>query len=451
MRIVFLLVVIFCFSAYGQQTVPFQQLRFDEDYSVLEKDTMNDWYFRLKHSRINKRSYVSFGGSFRVQYLIMNNEAWNPEFKDGDGFMLTRWLVHADLHLSERVRVFAEVQSALANSREILVPVEENPLKAHQVFIDFKPFDRLPLTLRAGRQELSYGSQRLISVRDAPNSRRSFDGIKAIIRKGKVDTDVFYMRPVIDKAGIFDDTSSPDLKLWGGFSDISISRQNLTVNFHYLGFYNSRALFNDGGGVETRHTLAARIVKNGRRWRYDLEGGYQFGTIGDRKIAAWSTALATSYRFNEMLYSPEIGLKADIISGDRNSTDKKHQTLNPLFAPGAYFGMAAPLGPSNLIDIHPSVSIQLGNATTFAFDYAFLWRYSKGDGIYRPNMIPYFEFVNTSSRYIGSQISGIIIFQPSQYISLVTGMSWFNSGDYLEGVTGGEDILFGFANVQVKF
>src|SRR5690554_6108086 len=337
MRTVSILLLFFCFSAYGQQAVPFQQMRYDEDYSIYENDTLRDLYPRVKYMKIDKDAYVSFGGSFRVQYLIMDNEGWNHALRDKDGYLLTRLLLHADLHLSKRLRIFAEVQSALANSRNHLIPVEKNPLEPHQLFVDYQPFNRIPLTLRAGRQELSYGSERLISVRDAPNSRRSFDGIKAILRKGKVDTDVFYMRPVIDKAGIFDDTSSPDLKLWGGFSDISISRQNLTVNFHYLGFYNSRALFNDGGGVETRHTLAARIVKNGRRWRYDLEEGYQFGAIGDRKIAARSTALATSYRFNEMLYSPEIGLKADIISGDRNSTDKQHQTLNPLFAAGAYF------------------------------------------------------------------------------------------------------------------
>ncbi len=451
MRTVFLLLVFFCFSAHGQQVVPFQQMRYDEDYSVLEKDTVNDWYSSLKYLKINKGIYVSFGGSFRVQYLIMNNEGWNPALRDEDGFMLTRWLLHADLHLSKKVRIFAEVQSALANSRKIFVPVEENPLKAHQLFIDYKPFNRISLTLRAGRQELSYGSQRLISVRDAPNSRRSFDGIKAIIRQQKVNTDVFYMHAVEDKIGIFDDTSSSDLRLWGAFSDISTSKENLNLNFYYLGFYNAEALFNDGAGIEKRHTLAARIVKYGRRWRYDLEGGYQFGTIGDRKIAAWSTAFATSYRFNEMAYSPVIGLKTDIISGDKSNTDRKHQTLNPLFAPGAYFGMAAPLGPSNLIDVHPSVSLKLGNTTSFSCDYSFLWRYSIGDGIYRPNMIPYFEFDDTPARYIGSQISCVFIFQPTRHISLTTGMSWFNSGKYLKSVTVGNDILFGFISAQVKF
>jgi hypothetical protein len=449
LRAVIVLLGFFCFSAYGQQVVPLQQLRFNEDYSVLEKDTIDDWYARLKYRRLGNRAYVSIGGSFRVHYLLMNNEAWNPALKDPDGYLLTRWLVHADLHLSRRVRVFGEVQSALSSSREILVPVEENPLKAHQLFIDYKPFNQVPLTLRAGRQELSFGSQRLISVRNAPNSRRSFDGVRAILKQRKVDADLFYMHAVEDRTRIFKDASSSDLRLWGAFTDISTSQQNLSLNVYYLGFYNSKALFSDGGGVEKRHTMAARIFRVGKRWRYDLEGGYQFGSIGERSIAAWSTALATSYRFTELQYSPEIGLKADLISGDKSNTDRKQQTFNPLFAPGAYFGMAAPLGPSNLIDVHPSVSLKLTDALSFTGDYSFLWRYSVGDGIYKPNMIPYFESVNTPSRYIGSQISGVLAFQPTKHISMSTGMSWFNSGEYLESISRGNDIVYGFASVQL--
>src|SRR5690606_12954852 len=200
-----------CFLVSAQEIPEFQQLRYMEDYSVLEKDTLRNWYHRLKYSKIGKSAYVSFGGDFRAQYLLMDNEGWNPDFRDDDGYLLTRWLLHADVHLSGNVRVYAELQSALANSREILLPVEENPLKLQQLFMEYKPFRKGPITFRLGRQEVSYGSTRLISLRDSPNTRRSFDGIKAMIRGDNLKTDMFYFHPVVDKVGIFDDFSSPDL------------------------------------------------------------------------------------------------------------------------------------------------------------------------------------------------------------------------------------------------
>src|SRR5690606_36938484 len=196
-----------------QQIPEFQQLRYKEDYSVLENDTIRNWYHRLKYSKIGKSAHVSFGGDFRAQYLLMDNEGWNPGFRDDDGYLLTRWLLHADVHLSRNVRVYAELQSALANSREILLPVEENPLKLHQLFMDYKPFRKVPITFRLVRQEVNYVSPRLISLRDSPNSRRSFDGIKAMFSGDNIKTDMFYLHAVVDKVGIFDDSSSPDLRL----------------------------------------------------------------------------------------------------------------------------------------------------------------------------------------------------------------------------------------------
>ncbi|MEH6703469.1 MAG: alginate export family protein [Galbibacter orientalis] len=426
-------------------------MRYNEVYTSFEKDSIRNWYHRLKYIRINSSTNVSFGGDIRTQYLLMNNEGWDPASKDGDGYMLTRWLLHADLHLSKRIRIFAEMQSALTSSRNISIPVEDNPLEAHQLFIDYKPFKRSLLTLRAGRQEVSYGSQRLISVRDAPNSRRSFDGVKAIYNGDHIKTDMFYLHAVIDKGGVFDDFSSSDLRLWGTFLDINASKKNLHFNFYYLGFYNKNALFYDGSGIEKRNTIASRVYRNSGRWWYDLEGGYQFGSIGERNISAWSIALATSYQFSFIKYTPVIELKADLISGDIDDTDIRQQSLNTMFGPGAYFGMAAPIAPSNLMDIHPGVKLKLSDKVLFNCDYAFLWRYSIEDGIYRPNMRPFFEDNETSSRYIGSQVSGVFIFKPNRHISLLGGGSWFNSGAYLKSVTAGSNILFGFASAQLKF
>lgn len=453
MDLVVLLIALFCsyFFVTAQQMPNFQQMRYNEDYSGLEKDTVRNWYHGLKYKRINEDAYVSFGGDFRTQYLVIDNEGWNPELKGDSGYLLTRWLLHADLHLSGKLRVYGELQSALANGREILIPVEENPLKLHQLFIDYKPFNNTPITFRLGRQEVSYGSRRLISLRDSPNTRRSFDGIKGIFSGDNIKTDIFYLHAVVDKVGIFDDTSSPDLRLWGTFLDLTSRKKQLHFNFYYLGFYNRNAMFYDGAGIEKRHTIASRFYKDSGRWWYDLEGGYQFGWIDHRKISAWSLALATSYRFTSIKHTPELGLKADLISGDKDKTDNKQQSLNTMFGPGAYFGMAAPIAPSNLMDIHPSIKLYLSQKTSFTCDYAFLWRYSTSEGIYRPNMTPFFENNDASSRYIGSQISGTLSYRPNKHIFLLMGVSWLDSGAYLKEVAPVENIVFGFASAQLKF
>lgn len=447
------LIPVLLFFAYcvvnAQEFPAFRQLRYDEDYSSLSTDSLRDVYRKIKYIGLGD-AHMSVGGDFRTQYMIMDNENWGAAPQDNDGFTLNRWLLHSNIHLSGRLRVFAELQGAQANSREFLVPVQENPLEIHQFFIDYKIAPNLPITIRAGRQEVALGSERVVSLRDAPNVRRAFDGARAIYKKGGIAADAFYLHAVVDRIGIFDDTSSPGLRLWGAFSSVTLPASKLTLNLYYLGFYNRSALFNDGAGTETRHSLVGRIFGSTERWGYDVEGSYQFGTVGKRSIRAWSAALALALHFPELKYTPELGLKADIISGDKSKDDQGHQTFNPLFPPGAYFGLAAPLAPSNLLDVHPGVTLHFSKLLILVCDYALLWRYSKSDGIYRPNMTPFFERGDSESRYIGSQITGTWVCRPNKYISLLAGASWFDCGDYLEESSPGKNILYGFASAQIK-
>lgn len=448
--VLFLILIYLPIRINGQQFPDFKPARYDEDYSFLENDTLPTWYKNLKYRKIEKNAYLGFGGEFKTQYLIQNDEEWGSGLKDKDGYMLTRWLFHVDLHLFEHLRFFGELQSALANGKDMPIPIEENPLGIHQLFVDVAPLPSFPLTLRIGRQEVAYGAQRFLSFRDGPNSRRSFDGIKAMYATSKIEADVFYLNVVVDRVGLFDDFSSPDRRIWGLFS--RLPTPNGSLSLYYLGFNNVAALFYDGPGVENRQTLGARILKRIGGWQIDVEGAYQFGSIGDRSIAAWSTGVAISYSLEGLKYFPELGLKADYIGGDKDPSDQVQQTLNAMFPPGAYFGLAAPIAPSNLIDVHPSLTFDLSESVSFYCDYAMLWRNSKADGLYRPSMTPFFTLENeASSRFIGTQLSGTLGYNGGAHLFLESGFSWFDAGPYLREVTEGKDILFGFVSVQFKF
>jgi hypothetical protein len=49
-----------------------------------------------------------------------------------------------------------------------------------------------PVLLRLGRQELNYGGMRILTFRDGPNVRQSFDAAPARIRPGAWKIDAFY-------------------------------------------------------------------------------------------------------------------------------------------------------------------------------------------------------------------------------------------------------------------
>ena len=167
----FLLIMIRMSVGTAQSIPDLKPLRYNEDYFFLKNDTSTTWYKRFKYLPLAAKpgTYVSFGGEVRYQYFKIENEDWGDSPRDRDGYILSRFLLHADLHASKYIRTFIQLQGSGANSRENASPVDENPLDVHLAFIDIYLGK---VMLRAGRQELSYGSQRLISVRELPNNRQ---------------------------------------------------------------------------------------------------------------------------------------------------------------------------------------------------------------------------------------------------------------------------------------
>lgn len=117
---ILILVLFISLPGLGQRSNSFKSLRFDENYSFLKKDTAkNDWYKIMKFIPLSssKNTYMSFGGSVRYQYFYTKNENWGDGPQDNDGYILSRYLFHADFHAGKYFRLFVQTQSSLADGR----------------------------------------------------------------------------------------------------------------------------------------------------------------------------------------------------------------------------------------------------------------------------------------------------------------------------------------------
>ena len=217
----------------------------------------------------------------------------------------------------------------------------------HQAFIDIKAklATSSSLTFHLGRQEFLYGSQRLLSVMEGPNNRQSFDAIRSLLNSGNYKVDLFYSHRVAAEKKIFDDVLNKNTKLWGAY----IVKNKLPVpknaDLCYLGLWRRHTAFNDGQGKELGHSIGSRIWNSSGDWKYDMEGLYQLEKFAFKTIAAWTGSVITSCTFNKAKLKPGIGLKTELISGEKHFDDDKLKTFNPPFPRGAYFGLAALIGP----------------------------------------------------------------------------------------------------------
>lgn len=449
-----LLFIIWSSGLFGQASSSFKSLRYEEDYQYLAKDSTRSFYEKLKYIPLSKtgRNYLSLGADVRYQYFAVRNEDWGDAPRDKDGYLLSRFLLHSDWHAGAHFRFFFQLQGSMANGKiSGTSPVDENPLEIHQAFADFNDADK-KFVLRAGRQELSYGSQRLISVRELPNNRQSFDALKLIVRRNHFRIDGFAGRYVTARKGLFDDISNKDIHLWGlyaVFDNVPVAGH---IDWYYLGFQRQNSIYNDGSGNETRHSMGIRIWGNLDGFSYDLESLYQLGSFGSRHISAWTASANLSYKWKGMSLQPEVGLKTEVISGDSKEGDTRLGTFNPLFPRGAYFGLAALIGPYNLFDIHPSFSLQIiKNKLAWSIDNDIFWRQSGQDGIYAVNGALLYGAPAGGSAYIGNQLATDFTLTPNRFILVRSEATWFHAGSYLKEVSQGRDILFLGITTQLKF
>ena len=446
-----------CFLLIGSAAFAqsFKLLRYDENYEFL-KDSSRNFYENLKFIPLNKQKnfYMSLGGEARYEYVDFNNEDWGRLNIGHNNFLLQRYDLHADVHLGKTFRVFAQLRSALQDGR-INGPrgIDEDQLNVQNLFLDVNLYQKKDkkLTIRAGRQELDYGSGRLISVREGPNARLYFTGGKIMYSSTRFSIDGFAMMADTIYKGVFDNKMSKQLNLWGAYSKIIFPKAG-NLDLYYLGINRKESLFEERIAPEKRHTFGTRFWKYGGGFIYNLEAAYQFGTFGTGNINAWTGSIDIGYMFENVKFKPTINLRNDYISGDKKDGDGSLQTFNPLYPKGGYFGFSPQIGPVNLIDIHPYATMDLLPQLKMQVDVVFNWRYSLQDGVYRPSGSLNLKGSSSDERYIGTAYLANFTYSVNKFISVVSGIQYFKTGAFINDIIpNSKDGVFFNARLGFKF
>lgn len=444
-------------SGTSLQPPPYRLNRADEDYHYLRDPARrSDLWDPLKYIPLNETGSwnLSLGGEARERYEYFNRPNWGKDLQD-NGYFLQRYFLHGDLRLGENIRLFSQLQSSLENGRKGGPrPTDRDELDLYQAFLDLKfelPADGT-LILRSGRQELIYGTQRIISVREGPNVRQSFDGFRLMYRTGEVQLDGFATRPAQTKRYAFDDTPDYGKALWGAYAVLPfplLPKANLDL--YYIGLYRSKAGFDQGAARETRHSVGARFWRTAVPLDYNFEALYQWGAFGTAEIRAWTIASDTGYTFESMPFLPRFGLRADIASGDEDPASPDLQTFNPLFPKGAYFSEAGLVGPANFIDLNPRLDLQLTNRHTLIFNWVFLWRESTHDGLYNNAAALIRSGKTSNARYIGSMSQAQLLWDFDRHLSFAAIYGHFFAGRFIKESGPGEDIDYISTWLTYKF
>jgi len=432
---------------------PYTLLRFNEDYSYLaDAARRTNPFDAVKYISLSPNdplAYLSLGADLRERYEHFTYPGFgvspNPSRTD---HLLQRIDIGVDLHFNEHIRLFTQGISGYDWGGNTPTPaVDQDPAALQQAFLDFRT-DSTPaaepeyLVARAGRFEMSFGSGRLIATRQAPNIPFKFDGLELIGAVHDAKIYAFLTNPAREKKTAFDD-DFPHQLLGGVYATTPLlsSALGLRADVYYLYYQNNSVRYANGTGPEVRNTFGTRLFGKVNGFDYDIEPIIQTGRFAGREIFAWTVGSTVGYRIEESPLKPRLGADFDVVSGDSGATGH-FGTFNPLYFKAGYFNDASLIRPSNVIDIHPTLQLQVPHALLVTLGSDVLWRYTRRDGIYGPpgNLeLP----AQGAGRYLATTAEASVQWQLSRHLSWIGSYTRFFTGSYVQSAKGHDVDFFG--------
>jgi Alginate export len=434
-------------------------LREDEDWSFLaDPARRQDVWDPVKYIRLREGHddwFMTISGEAREMWEQIGNDNWgqgSPPFTTPslfwNGYLDERYMLGFDIHYGKHIRTFVDLKSGLNSYRfGGPRPIDEKKLDFQAAFLQIGTSEgQRFINLRVGRQELEYGSGRLIDIREGPNVRLSFDGFMVKSKFDQWSIDGFAMRPDLDKPGFFDNAPNHQVGFWGVYVTRSLPNRT-TLELYYLGLDRKEATFQRGTAQEIRHSLGGRISRpiatERPGWDFDDEALWQFGTFGSDDIQAWTVATETGYRIPTIPLKPRFSVKADISSGDHPNSNTLG-TFNPLFPKGDYFGVLATTGPGpiNFIDVHPHVETTLPHDVSVSFDWIVQWRESLDDGVYSVPGFLIRAADGSRARFVGHRPGTQIRWQVNRHLWFQGDYGIFYAGRFLKETQPGRNLNY---------
>lgn len=420
----------------------YQFLRFNEDWSVLKyatpKEIKSDYWNHFKYipisSNANSATWLSLGASARSRIESWNSFAFSKE--NNATFALSRLLVHADMHFGKEARVYVEGKSALSTNRSLpggRRPLDVDTIALQQAFADLTLFSahNSSVIIRAGRQEFSFGKQRLVSPLPWGNTLRTWDGGSVIVTTPGFTATAFVTNFVPVKKYRFNSTGNTN------FDGIYITtkfdkKRGLDVYLYYI--KRNKAVFFESVGREQRGTVGARTYGpflNSAIFDYDIGGAYQFGRQAGNTISADMFYLLLSRKFSSLALTPKASLGFDYASGS-NPASSKMGTFDQLFPLGhAYLGYIDIIGRQNIIDLHEGISISPIKKAVLGADYHYYWRANAHDALYNAGGSIVRAGNLSATSVVGSEIDTYFKYKFTRHLSGLAGYSHFFPGSFI--------------------
>jgi hypothetical protein len=444
-----------------------------------------------------------FGGTVRLRYETRDGFgiAGSPgsmDFREkgadvSNAYLLSRVRLRAG-YTSKWWGALAEGRSsAVADDDRVasLAPVrkeghgpESDTIDLHQAYVTLGNHKEFPVSMKVGRQELSYGEERIVGAFGWNNIGRVFDAAKVRWQNEWFGVDAFGSRVVIPEDERFNVVNDYDW-FWGFYAS-STQIPKHTVDLYFLGRNASVQALTAEPSPQAPQPSARDIYTLGIRfkslpaqfgpWDYTLDLIGQLGDFRDVRAGApterlehqaYAAVAQGGYTFTETWGTPRLGLEYAYGSGDNDVADGKHGTFENLFPTNhKFYGYADFCSLQNLHDVRTILQLKPHAQVSVAVEGHLFWLADTSDNFYNVGGAPRggtgttpgtgYGINSDYSNFVGSEIDFIAGWAATRFAQLEAGYAHFFHGDYIEQslsapALGARDADFVYLQLNVNF
>jgi len=415
-------------------------------------------------------SEFSVMGDLRWRYEYRNNADFLETSNDASNFHLGRARIGVQAQAMSNTwgliqfqdsRYWGEELNAAGQYPFTTYDGSARTFDVHQAFMQIDHLWGSDFSVKLGRQELSYGDERLIGADEWNNIGQSFDGGKVMFTSQRFDFDVFYTAhvpfyPMFSTLNPFVPPGAGGNNgniTFSGFYGSAKPIEELTWDGYLLLLYDGNTA-PDKSWIWTIGTRATGVVAE--QFDYNGEFAFQFGNFNTLDQSAFAMALKGGYTFPTSV-EPRVGLSFAFASGDDGTDPTESHTFFSLFpSPHGKFGKMDYQDWSNMVNLGLHGSVKPASPFKLKGGLNFFWLEEDADFWYQPYGFVFdapgaWGGAGDDSKSIGTEFDVGVHYDYNAAVGFDAGFSHFFGGERLEQEGAPDNSTWFYAGTKLTF
>lgn len=427
---------------------------------VAEKCWLDDYSNPIQLK--GEEATLKFGLESRYRFEYRDDFTLNNQTYEDDAVNLLRNRVNADLKIKSKdsdrsYRFFVEGQAAqsFAQSEVNKTNLFVNQIDLRQLFVEVnKPFKEIPLTVKVGRQELSYGDERFVGPLNWTNTARVFDAVKVIYSPREwLQLDSFFANVVRNEKTVADKTVHSD-DFYGLYLAYKKIKDHVIDSFLFVRHTSDPSLVSERTGVRgtlTEYTFGNRLKGKKGRVDYGTEYALQFGRRAHDKVEAWAFHQELGYTFSKTNGAPRFYAEYNHASGDRDPSNGTVGTFDNLFPTNHNkYGLIDFMSLKNMNNVMLGASVKPCKKVQLSSEFSWFFLDAKESAWFNASGGIFRAANANASTQLGEELDLVMNYTINKYLSALIGYSHFFAGLFAEDTGRHDDANFIYTQLMLK-